>query len=109
MAENARQGALTETVFYILISLLEARHGYAIMQNIYRLTNGRLNVGAGTLYGALETLLEKQWIRSAGGDGNSRKKEYVVTDLGRIVMQGEIVRLEELLAIGRKELGGATL
>ena len=55
-------GALTEAVFYILLSLLEPMHGYGIMQNVNALSRGRVTLGAGTLYGALGTLLEKGWI-----------------------------------------------
>ncbi len=51
--------ALTEPVYYILLSLLTPMHGYGIMQNVKKLTNGRLNIGAGTLYGAINTLLSK--------------------------------------------------
>ena len=53
----AKQGALTEPVYYILLSLLTPMHGYGIMQNVKKLTNGRVNIGAGTLYGAINTLL----------------------------------------------------
>jgi DNA-binding PadR family transcriptional regulator len=107
MVENTQQGALTEAVFYILISMLEPRHGYAVMQNVDKLTNGRVKLGAGTLYGAINTLLEKQWICAEADDKKSRKKEYSITDLGRRVLHGELMRLEELLSVGKKELRGA--
>ncbi|MCL2643746.1 MAG: helix-turn-helix transcriptional regulator, partial [Candidatus Bathyarchaeota archaeon] len=55
MTEDLTQGALTEAVYYILLSMLEPIHGYAVMQNIEKLTNGRVNLGAGTLYGAINT------------------------------------------------------
>ena len=57
---KVEQSALTEGVFLILISLVTPRHGYAVMQNIETLTNGRVVLGAGTLYGAINTLLEKE-------------------------------------------------
>ena len=56
---NFANGALTEAVYYILLSLLEPRHGYGIMQNAESLSNGRVKLAAGTLYGALNTLLDK--------------------------------------------------
>ena len=74
------------------------------MQYIGRLTKGRVVLGAGTLYGAINTLLEKQWICTVGEDINSRKKEYVITDLGREILNAEMTRLEELLIIGKGEL-----
>jgi DNA-binding PadR family transcriptional regulator len=106
LAESSERGALTEAVFYILLSLYSPMHGYGIMQNIKELSNERVNLGAGTLYGAINTLLEKNWIKSVIGEKESRKKEYEITDLGKSVMQGEIVRLEELIINGKKIIGG---
>ena len=106
MVDNISQGALTEAVYYILLTMLEPIHGYAVMQNIEKLTNGRVNLGAGTLYGAINTLLEKQWIRAVAGDRDSRKKEYVTTDLGRKILQRELARIEELLVNGKNKLEG---
>ena len=60
MRDNAKGGALTEVTFYILLSLFTPKHGYAIMQFIEERTGGRLSLGAGTLYGALNTLEEKR-------------------------------------------------
>jgi DNA-binding PadR family transcriptional regulator len=98
--------ALTEAVYYILLSLLSPLHGYGIMQNVESLSGGRLRLAAGTLYGALSTLLEKGWIRAVSADRDSRKKEYVITDSGKAALQEEMRRLQELLANGRKLMGG---
>ena len=106
MGERTEYGALTEAVYFILLSMLKPRHGYAVMQNIEKLTNGRVVLGAGTLYGAINTLLEKQWICAVGHDKDSRKKEYVITDLGSRVLQSEFSRLQELLATGKNEMEG---
>jgi len=56
------------------------------------------------LYGAINTLLEKGWIISAG-ESDSRKKEYQITESGKKVVSYEIQRLEELLKNGRKITG----
>lgn len=96
--------ALTEAVYYILLSLHTPLHGYGIMQNVEALSHGRLRLAAGTLYGALNTMLEKQWIRALPGEDNSRKKEYVVTQLGKAVVKNELTRLKELVANGDKIL-----
>lgn len=90
MPESSERGALTEAVFYILLSLYTAMHGYAIMQNVKDLSNGRVDLGAGTLYGAINTLLEKNWIRSVEGEEGSRRKEYEITELGKTVIQGSL-------------------
>ncbi|HBN95836.1 MAG TPA: PadR family transcriptional regulator [Firmicutes bacterium] len=95
------QGALTEAVFYILLALHEPRHGYAIMQGVQELTNDRVALGPGTLYGALNTLVEKGWIKALQDDKNSRRKEYIITDQGESIFQTELKRLEELLTHGK--------
>ncbi|MBO7737468.1 MAG: PadR family transcriptional regulator [Clostridia bacterium] len=87
--------ALTETVFYILLSLSNPLHGYAIMQNIKALTNGRINMGAGTLYGALSALTEKEYITEVRSDDPS-KRLYIRTELGTEIIENEIKRLNEL-------------
>lgn len=98
--------ALTEAVYYILLSLLSPLHGYGIMQKVENMSGGRLRLAAGTLYGALSTLLEKGWIQTVTAARDSRKKEYLITDAGRAVLREEMRRLEELLYNGRNLLGG---
>lgn len=106
MPESTERGALTEAVYYILLSLYVPMHGYGIMQNIRDLSNGRVTLGAGTLYGAINTLLEKGWIKSIDGTVNTRKKEYVITDLGKDMIANEIARLNELIHNGKAIAGG---
>jgi DNA-binding PadR family transcriptional regulator len=106
MAETTEKGALTEVVFYILLSLYTPLHGYGIMQNIKDLSKGRVNLGAGTLYGAINTLLKKNWIQLIDEKVDSRKKEYIITDLGKGVVSNEIIRLEELIINGKNITGG---
>ena len=96
--------ALTEAVYYILLSLMEPLHGYGIMQNVEQLSNGRLRLAAGTLYGAISTMQEKGWITALDGAADSRKKEYVITAAGRSVLQSEYQRLRELVDNGRAAL-----
>lgn len=98
--------ALTEAVYYILLSLIQPRHGYGIMQNVEQLSGGRVRLAAGTLYGAISTLLEKGWISALPGERDSRKKEYQITALGEEMLHTEIVRLKELLENGRQILEG---
>ena len=73
MRDNVKGGALTEVTFYILLSLYAPKHGYAVMQFIEEKTDGRLSLGAGTLYGALNSLQEKGWIACCG-DNKGRKR-----------------------------------
>jgi len=106
MPESNERGALTEAVFLILLSLYAPMHGYRIMQNVRELSGGRVDLGAGTLYGAINTLLEKKWIQPVAGELSSRKKEYAITELGKSIVALEITRLEELLSIGKSVVGG---
>lgn len=91
--------ALTEAVFYILLSLDAPLHGYGIMQNVERLSGGRVRLAAGTLYGALTTLTERDWIEAVGED-EGRRKEYRITPEGRAAVRAELARLQELTANG---------
>lgn len=94
--------ALTEAVYYILLSLLSPRHGYGIMQNAEMLSGSRVKLAAGTLYGAINSLLEKGWIMALPGEKDSRKKEYVITEDGKNVLKAEIQRLKELVENGTR-------
>ncbi len=105
MAEN-QNNALTEAVYYILLSIQTPLHGYGIMQHIEKLSNGRVRLAAGTLYGAINTMLEKGWITSVSGKKDSRKKEYQITSSGKEIVKTEICRLKELLDNGIMIMGG---
>lgn len=96
--------ALTEAVYYILLSLIKPMHGYGIMQNVEQLSNGRVRLAAGTLYGAINTLLEKGWIISLPGEKDSRKKEYQITEQGKQMLESELLRLRELIENGNRIL-----
>ena len=96
--------ALTEAVYYILLSLMQPLHGYGIMQNVEQLSGGRLRLAAGTLYGAISSMLDKGWITALDGAADSRKKEYVITEAGKAILQAEYERLKELVSNGRAAL-----
>ena len=98
--------ALTEAVYYILLSLVEPMHGYGIMQKAESLSNGRVKLAAGTLYGAINSLLEKGWITALPGEKDSRKKEYQIPQEGRQALEAELLRLKELLENGKRILEG---
>ena len=98
---------LTEAVYYILLSLLQPMHGYGIIQNADQLSGGRVRLAAGTLYGAINSLLEKGWIRALQEESDSRKKQYVITETGREALQRELERLQELVSVGEHFLEGA--
>ena len=90
--------ALTETTYYILLSLYRPLHGYGIMQRAAELSGGRVRLAAGTLYGALNALVDKGWIALLPVEG--RKKEYRLTPDGEKILKNELERLRELVASG---------
>lgn len=108
MRDNTKSGALTEVTFFILLSLYQPSHGYGIMQFIEEKTNGRLALGAGSLYGAINTLCEKGWI-APYGDGGLRKKEYMITALGKEICEAEVQRLEDILISAKQIMKGGSL
>ena len=97
--------ALTEAVFYILLALHQPLHGYGIMQRVAALSASRVRLAAGTLYGALNTLLERGWLAALPGENNSRKKEYVITPAGKQAAAHELSRLRELVANAEDIMG----
>ena len=98
--------ALTEATYYILLSLVEPRHGYGIMQQAEALSGGRVRLAAGTLYGALNTLCDKGWIIQLPVEDGSRRKEYKLTDKGKAILTNEVARLKELADNGERILKG---
>ena len=97
--------ALTEAVYYILLSLCSPLHGYGIMQRVEEMSAGRVKLAAGTLYGALNTLKERGWITLEGG-ADGRRKDYAITEKGRQVLMAELARLKELVKKEEKVLEG---
>lgn len=103
MPENI---VLTEATYYILLSLYDPQHGYGIMQEAERLSRGRVRLAAGTLYGALNSMVEKGWIIQLPVEDGSRKKNYQITPLGLKILKDEIERLRELVANGDEIMKG---
>ena len=99
-----QQSALTESTYYILLSLVTPRHGYGIMQQTEALSCGRVRLAAGTLYGALNALCDKGWIRPVPSAEDSRKKDYHITEKGLAVVKGELNRLRQLVENGQSIL-----
>jgi len=81
-------------MFYILFSLKQERHGYAIMQRVEELTQGRIILGAGTVYSSLGKLEHDGLIQGVREDG--RRKIYVITPVGRDILHEEVARITEL-------------
>lgn len=89
---------MSETAFYILLSLTTSNHGYGIMQHVEEMTEGRLRLGPGTLYGTLSRMQQDNLIEVA--DEKNRRKVYNITAAGLRVLQRELDRLNELYTNG---------
>ncbi len=105
---------LTETTFFILLTLASgSKHGYAIMKEVTVLSNGRIHLGTGTLYGALKRLLDQNWIirfDDAKMPANGRnRKAYNLTDQGRRILQAETQRLEALVTTAQQVVTGVKI
>ncbi len=85
---------MSETMFYILLSLQEERHGYGIMLYVKELTKGRIVLGAGTIYQSLGKLEGDKLIQQTSE--TERKKYYVMTETGRQILLEEASRIREI-------------
>lgn len=106
MRDNVKGGALTETTFLVLLSVFKPNHGYGIMQFIEKETNGRVVLGAGTLYGAINALAKKKWIVPFEDEIGGKKKEYVITDTGKQKAEEELKRMGEVLSLASTIIKG---
>ena len=98
-----KEAPLTEAVYYILLAVREPNHGYGIIQEVQEMTDSRVNLGPGTLYGAINSILDKEWIELYSEEKQSRKKKsYIITSKGREVFNKEVVRLKELVKNSEK-------
>lgn len=94
---------LTETMFLVLLTMLKENYGYRVSQEVKEITKGRIVLGPGTLYGAINNLNKKGWIKSVATGSESGKKIYVATDVGRELVALEINRMKTLVAEGEKK------
>ncbi len=104
---------LREPTFFILLSLSPGpKHGYAILKEVEALSEGRLLLSTGTLYGAIKRLLEHEWIRRVNDpipNGTDRqRKAYALTEQGRNALNAEIARLRKLVSVAQIQTAEAT-
>jgi DNA-binding PadR family transcriptional regulator len=89
---------LTETVFYILLALMEPAHGYLIMQKVEELSGGQVRMAAGTLYGAVENLVKSKFIEPVKGE-DGRRKVYTITENGKQILRLDFERMQHMIAV----------
>jgi DNA-binding PadR family transcriptional regulator len=98
---------LSPVVLHILLALVEGeRHGYAIAQEAERVSEGRVRMGPGTLYGSIQRVLASGLIREvkpAGrDDAYERRRYYQLTAFGRRVLEAETARMAALVGLARR-------
>ncbi len=93
---------LTEQMYYILLALTEHQHGYGIMQEVEKRTEGRVRIGAGTLYSLLSRFEEEDIIVQVSEE--DRRKIYTLTDKGLNILKDEHERLKKLVYDGNEIL-----
>jgi DNA-binding PadR family transcriptional regulator len=98
---------LTPAVVHVLMALAEGpRHGYAIAKDVLRLTDDRVRLGPGTLYGTLQRLMECAWVEEASAparNSDGRRRYYRLTRSGREALVAEAERLEALVRMARAQ------
>ncbi len=92
---------MTETGFYILFCLQEEMHGYNIGQKVRKMTNGEIVISPGTMYGSLSKMEKDGLIRFVREE--EKRKIYVITELGRRILEIELKRIERLYKNSRGE------
>jgi len=100
---------LTESYFYILLCLFDGpNHGYGIMQKTESLSNGRVKIGSGTMYGATSNMMKKEWMCECQRSElyNENRRMYELTKLGQQILLDDYKRLEELVVNAKNIVGG---
>ncbi|HEY5584362.1 MAG TPA: PadR family transcriptional regulator [Ruminiclostridium sp.] len=95
---------MSESGYYILLSLYEPMHGYGIILHVKEITKGRIRLGAGTIYGTLTKFEKDNLIETAGEE--DRRKLYKLTETGRQLLKQELERIDELYLNGHEILEG---
>jgi len=98
---------LTPTVFHILLALADQeRHGYGIMQEVTMMTQNRVRMAPGTLYGSIKRMLKANLIEESDERpdpelDDERRRYYRLTDFGRQVLAAEARRLSTLIDVAQ--------
>jgi DNA-binding PadR family transcriptional regulator len=83
---------LTESMYYVMLSLVEPLHGYAVMQKVEEISRGTVTIGPGTLYGIFTSFESEGLITMVKEE--ERRKSYVLTAKGKRVLSRQIERLD---------------
>ena len=110
MTNNNTNAPLTPAVLHILLALsAKERHGYGIMKQVEVDSQGKVNMGPGTLYGSLGRMLEAGLIRESDKKidpemDDERRVYYKITGLGQKALAAELERYREVVAVGKRKM-----
>ncbi|CAN5827969.1 PadR family transcriptional regulator [soil metagenome] len=100
--------SLTPAVFHILLALLNGeRHGYGIMKQVEVDSQGKVNMGAGTLYGSLKRMLDAGLVKESDKQvdpemDDERRIYYQITGVGKKAIEAELERYKHFVTLARK-------
>jgi DNA-binding PadR family transcriptional regulator len=109
VAKNQTNAPLTPAVLHILLALsAEERHGYGIMKEVERDSQGKVKMGPGTLYGSLGRMIAAGLIRESNKNvdpelDDERRIYYAITGLGQATLAAELERYREVVAVARRK------
>lgn len=95
--DSLEMGELTDTAFYILLSLVEAKHGYLIMKSIETLTNNQFTIGPASMYTTIKKLLSAEFIELFTEEDDDKRKTYIATEKGVALLRKEVERRKEMI------------
>ncbi len=105
MKKNIRKlSPLTEASFYVLLAFHKPNHGYGVIKDVLLMTNDRLKLAPGTLYGVITSFLKHNIIELDSIEGSKKKKTYKITESGKELLEFETNRIKELLNNAREVL-----
>ncbi|MFT8315732.1 MAG: helix-turn-helix transcriptional regulator [Clostridium sp.] len=99
--DSLEMGELTDTSYYILLSLIDAKHGYLIMKTIETITKGNFSIGPASLYTSIQKLLSAGLIELVDTE-NKKRKTYVATKNGIGLLKKEVQRRREMVMIAEE-------
>ena len=107
--KNKADAPLTPAVLHILLALsTEERHGYAIMKQVERESQGKVKMGPGTLYGSIGRMIDAGLIRESAkrpdpAMDDERRIYYAITGAGRQALEAELDRYREVVAVATEK------
>lgn len=109
MVKHTSNTPLTPAVLHILLALsTKERHGYAIMKQVEQDSQGKVNMGPGTLYGSIGRMIEAGLIRESDKKidpemDDERRVYYKITGLGQSALAAELKRYQEVVAVAKRK------